>query len=145
MYLSFTLWHFPTFSIVLPSRTITFMYGIGCTNNLSFLTTLMSRKLWVLSISISTVTFSFFIFPFSLSVCGWIILAMVFRDILGVSSTLITIFWVSSSSFFDSSSSYPLFSSSMQVNRFFELSPEQDLYLASHLSLHRLHFPSFIH
>ena len=69
-----------------PSATITFMSGTGYTNNLSFLAILISRKLWVLLVSISMMTLSFLICPFNLRVCGWVRLVMVASDILGVLS-----------------------------------------------------------
>jgi len=67
-----------------PSATITFMFGTRYMNNLRYIAILMSKKLWVLPISISSVTLSIFICPFNLRICGWIILVMVVSDILGV-------------------------------------------------------------
>ena len=109
MYLKFHLVEFSPFPIFFPSATITFICGTGCTNNLSFFATFMSRKLWVLLVSTSTVTFSFFICPFSFSVCGWLIPVMDSREILGVSSISNAVFRVASSSL--SSSLYLLITS----------------------------------
>jgi hypothetical protein len=66
------------------------MYGTIYTNTLSFIAILISRKLWVLPVSISMVTLSFFICPFNLRVCGWAMLAMAMSDILGVFSSMIS-------------------------------------------------------
>jgi hypothetical protein len=123
------------------------MFGTGYTNNLSFLAILISRKLWVLPVSISIVTLSFLICPFNLRVCGWVMHVMATSNILGVlfSMSFEVSFWkFSISSFIDSVESDSSSFSTSQVYNFFELSSIWHLCLGSHFSPHHLHFPSFI-
>jgi hypothetical protein len=138
-----------------PSTTITFMSGTGYRNSLSFLAILMLRKLWVLPVSINTVTLSFLICPFNLRVCGWLMHVMVASDILGVLSPTRSgvTFWGFSTSLTDSFESDSSSFSASHVYNFLSYLL-YDTCLGSQFSLYicfllffaskRLHLPSFI-
>lgn len=121
------------------------MSGKGHTTCLSFLAILMSRKLWVLPMSISTMALSFLVCPFNLSVHCWLMPIIATSDILGVLSPSkfgVTYWGFSSSpsnSFVYDSSSFP----TSHAYNFFELYSMRHICLWSHFSLHHLHFPSF--
>jgi hypothetical protein len=144
---SFTLWNFPTFPNFFPSTTITLMSGTRDTNNLTFLSILISRILWVLPVSISTTTSSFFICPFNLRVFGWVMHVMVMIDILGVFSSMrfqVSFWQFSISSFIDSIESDSSCFYASQVYNFYDLSSIWHLCIVSHFSPHCLYFPYFI-
>jgi hypothetical protein len=107
----------------------------------------MSRKLWVLPVSISTITLSFLIHHFNFRVCGWLMPMMVVSHIPGVlsPSRFNVILWgfLTSSFFYSFESNSSSFSAS-HVYNCFELSSMQHTCLESHFSPQCLHFPSFI-